>query len=429
MNNISRMGALEAGAAIAAGKLSSEDLVKALIDRIGQRENTVGAFAHFDAEHALAQARARDAEAPRGPLHGVPGVVKDVIDTFDMPTAYGSPIYEGVRPAADAACVALMRAAGMVVLGKSVTTEFALRKPGKTRNPHNTNFTPGGSSSGSAVAVADYLAPLGIGTQTGGSVIRPASYCGVVGYKPTWGTIPRMGLKMISESLDTIGVMARTVADASAYVDVLSGWPVAAVAPRETPPRLGFCRSPAWPQAEPASIEAMDKAVALLKAAGAWVEEVDLPEPWDDILDAQITVQSHESRRALRFEVDNHWDAISDMLRDTFEKWPAEDRGAYRAAKDVQVRARAALDGVFAKFDALVTPAAPGEPPRDLTTTGSPVFNRPWTLAGVPCVTVPGMTGPQGLPVGVQVVGAFGRDAELMPVADWVHRQVRGGGR
>ena len=261
--------AIEAGKAIAAGRLTSEALVRAYIDRIAAQELSVGAWIAFDPEQALAEARARDAEAPRGPFHGVPVGVKDIIDTHDLPTCYGSPIYAGYRPAADAACVALLRAAGMVVLGKTVTTEFALRHPGKTRNPHNREHTPGGSSSGSAAAVAAGMVPLAIGTQTSGSVIRPASYCGCVGYKPTFGRIPRAGVKLLSESLDTIGVMARTVDDAAAFAAVLERTPIAPLPTLDEPPRFGFCRGPAWPEAEPATERALAAAAERLRDAGA----------------------------------------------------------------------------------------------------------------------------------------------------------------
>ena len=424
MTEANRMGALEAGAAIAAGQLTSEALVWACLGRIAQREDTVGAWIHLDADKALAEARNRDQEPSKGPLHGVPAGIKDVIDTGDMPTGYGSEIYAGFRPAADAACVALARAAGMVILGKTVSTEFALRQPGKTRNPHNPEHTPGGSSQGSAASVADFMAPLGVGTQTGGSVIRPSSYCGVVGFKPTWCTIPRMGLKMICESLDTIGVMARNVSDAEAFVQALAGWPLTPFKPLSAAPKLGFCRSPAWNEAEPATVAAMDEAVSRLRAAGAHVEEVVLPDPWEAMPDAHSVIQAVEAARSLTFETENHWQRISAKLRESMTNDPKASQSAYRKALDTAARGRVALNEQLTRVDALITPAAPGEAPKDLNFTGDPVLNRIWTAAGNPCVTVPGLSGPLGLPVGVQVVGSYAGDAKTLAVADWVHKAI-----
>src|SRR5215216_600925 len=246
------LSAREAAQQIAARRLSAEALVAACLDRIAAREAAVGAWHHLDREAALEAARQRDREAPRGPLHGLPIAVKDLIDTADMPTGYGSPIYQGHRPAADAACVALARSAGAVVLGKTVTTEFACFTPGKTANPHNLAHTPGGSSSGSAAAVAESMAPLAFGTQTAGSVIRPAAFCGIVGYKPSFGTIPRAGVKMLCDSLDTVGTMARNVADAAFFAGVIAGRPeLRDVAPSEAPPRFGLYRTPMWDEAGP----------------------------------------------------------------------------------------------------------------------------------------------------------------------------------
>jgi Asp-tRNA(Asn)/Glu-tRNA(Gln) amidotransferase A subunit family amidase len=424
MINANQLGALEAGAAIAAGTLTAEALVRSCLERIEQREDVVGAWIYLNADNALAEARKRDQEPSKGPLHGVPVGIKDVIDTGDMPTAYGSEIYAGFRPAADASSVALARAAGMVILGKTVSTEFALRQPGKTRNPHNPEHTPGGSSQGSAASVADFMVPLGVGTQTGGSVIRPASFCGVVGFKPTWCTIPRMGLKIICESLDTIGVMSRSVSDAAAFVQALSGWPLTPLVPLSAAPKLGFCRSPAWSEAKPATIAAMDEAVCRLRAAGAHVEDVVLPEPWEAMPDAHAVIQAVEAARSLTFETENHWQGISDNLRKALTNDLKSSQGEYRKALDTAARGRVVLDEQLTRVDALITPAAPGEAPKDLTFTGDPVLNRIWTAAGNPCVTVPGLSGPLGLPVGVQIVGSYADDATTLAVADWVHKAI-----
>src|SRR5436305_2194735 len=265
----------DAAQEIASGRLTAEALASACLDRIAAREGVVGAWHYLDRDAALAAARQRDAEPPRGPLHGIRLAVKDLIDTADMPTGYGSPIYEGHHPAADAACVALARAAGAIVLGKTVTTEFACFTAGKTANPHNPAHTPGGSSSGSAAAVAAGMVPLAFGTQTAGSVIRPASYCGVVGFKPSFGVIPRAGVKMLADSLDTIGTMARNVADAAFFAGVLGGRPgLRDVAMPDAAPRFGLYRTPMWDEAEPSTGAALDHARAALERAGARVADI-----------------------------------------------------------------------------------------------------------------------------------------------------------
>ncbi len=426
MTDPARLTALAAAAEIAAGRLTSEALTRACLERITAREREVEAWIALDPELALAEARRRDAERPRGPLHGVPIGVKDIVDTHDLPTGYGSDIYAGHRPAADAACVALARAAGMVVLGKTVTTEFAMRTPGKTRNPHNRQHTPGGSSSGSAAAVAADMVPLAIGTQTAGSVIRPASYCGIVGYKPTFGRIPRAGVKLLSESLDTIGVMARSVADAAAFGAALEGQPVPPFVRREGPPRLALCRTPAWQEVEPASEAALWEAVSRFARAGAEIVEVELPKVFEEAIEAQQTIQSYESWRSLTWEIERHGDRLSDALKRYVEPGRDCTRDQYDWARRVQANCRAQFWQTFDVIDALITPAAPGEAPRDLTVTGSPVFNRIWTMLGVPCVTVPGLTGPNDLPVGIQIVGPAGRAAATLACADWAHRALGG---
>ncbi len=275
MNDPRSLSAREAARQIAEGKLTAEALALAYLDRITTRENVVGAWQYLDREQALAAARQRDSEPPRGPLHGVPIAVKDLIDTSDMPTTYGSPIYRAHRPAADASCVALARASGAVVLGKTVTTEFAAFAPGKTANPRNLAHTPGGSSSGSAAAVADGMAPLAFGTQTAGSVIRPASFCGCVGYKPSFGLINRAGVKPLADSLDTVGVFARTVDDAAFFAGVLAERPALRhlVLPARAP-HFGFYRTPMWPEAEPATATALDLARTALEHSGAQVRRI-----------------------------------------------------------------------------------------------------------------------------------------------------------
>jgi Asp-tRNA(Asn)/Glu-tRNA(Gln) amidotransferase A subunit family amidase len=439
----------EAAERIAAGTLSAEALAAAFLDRIAAREDVVGAWQHLDREQVLAEARRRDSEPPRGPLHGVPIAVKDLIDTVDMPTAYGSPIYRGHRPAADASCVALARAAGAVVIGKTVTTEFACFTPGRTANPHNPAHTPGGSSSGSAAAVAAGMAPLAFGTQTAGSVIRPAAYCGVVGYKPSFGWINRAGVKPLADSLDTIGVMARNVADAAFLVGVLverpalrrlalgtlripgSGSPFLGerpelhrLAPSPTAPRFGLYRTPQWEAAEAATAAALDAARAALERAGAAVAEIAVAPEHAGLNAAQETIMGFEIVRALAHERIAHSAALSPRLAQLLDRGLAIGAEDYDGAQEKAALARRRLPDFFGACDAVLAPAAPGEAPMGLGATGDPVFNRMWTLLGVPCVTVPARRGESGLPAGVQLIGRVGDDTRLLAAAAFLERAL-----
>src|SRR5262245_6653535 len=298
-----RYSAAEAAALIAAGKLTAVKLAEDCLARVEAREGAVQAWAHMDPRQVLEQARARDAEPRRGPLHGIPVAIKDIIDTGDMPTEYGSPIYAGHRPRADAACVALLRNAGAVIMGKTVTAEFAMSHPGKTRNPLDTARTPGGSSSGSAAAVADWMSPLALGTQTGGSVLRPAAFCGVVGFKPTFDAINPAGVKPNSASYDTVGLIARTVADVALGFAVMTNPGAKGSAlPVVEKPRIGFCRTPQWSKAEASTMAALEDAASRLAGAGASVCEVTLPGRFEAFANARARVGDFESSRALAWE-------------------------------------------------------------------------------------------------------------------------------
>jgi Asp-tRNA(Asn)/Glu-tRNA(Gln) amidotransferase A subunit family amidase len=419
------LSAIEAARQIAERKLTVEALVTAYLDHIAARESVVGAWQYLDREQALAEARQRDAEPPRGPLHGVPIAVKDLIDTSDMPTAYGSPIYRGHRPPADASCVALARAAGAIVLGKTVTTEFATFTPGKTANPRNPAHTPGGSSSGSAAAVADGMAPLAFGTQTAGSVIRPASFCGCIGYKPSFGLINRAGVKPLADSLDTVGVYAGNVADAAWFAGILSersslrhlAMPVRA-------PRFGLYRTPRWDEAEPATAAALDAARAALEHAGARVEERAITPEHEGLTEAQDKIMGFETCRALADERIRHSAELSPRLAQLLDAGMAVGVEEYDAARALAETARAALAGFFDGCVAILVPAAPGEAPAGLGYTGNPVFNRMWTLLGVPCASVPAHWGATGLPTGVQLVGQIQDDARLMACAAFLERAL-----
>ena len=426
MGRSNEMAALAAVRAIARGELSAETLVRDCLARITAREPEVGAWIQLDADLALGEARLRDAAVPRGALHGLPLGVKDLIDTVQYPTSYGSPIYAGHRPAWDAACVARARAAGAFVLGKTVTTEFATFHPGKTANPHNPACTPGGSSSGSAAAVADCMVPLAYGTQTAGSVIRPAAYCGVVGFKPSFGLISRAGVKSLAESLDTIGVFAREIADAALFAGVLAGreW-----LPPDHPatPRLGLCRMPAWDQAEPAAKAVFEDAATRLGRAGARLADIGLPGEFQQLVLAQGEIMAHEASHALADESVRHAELLSDRLKTLIDAGRGVPPERYDGHLRLARHCAALLDAVFADVDVVLSLSAPGEAPEGLGATGDPVFNRIWTLLGLPCIHLPFGRGPRGLPLGVQVIGRPGGDRSLLEAAAWVGGILRAG--
>lgn len=427
MKPLHELHATEAVALIARGKITSEALVTSCLERIAAREEQVGAWQHLNPEQALQQARERDKNPGRGALHGIPVGIKDIIDTVDMPTSYGSPIYHGTQPVWDAACVATLRAAGAVVLGKTVTTEFAAYHPGKTANPHNPGHTPGGSSSGSAAAVADGMAPLALGTQTAGSIIRPASFCGVVGYKPSYGFVNRAGLKPSSELLDTIGVFARSVADAALTVAVMSGRPELSIAPTVCePPRIGFCRTPQWPFAETSTQQAFDNTRKTLASAGATIVDIELPQSFDNLAEAQTLIMAYESSRALSHEMNAHQEQLSAKLLEHLKTGQNCPPDVYDEARNLAAHCRAALPEVYRDIDFIIAPSVRGEAPAGLDATGDPIFNRIWTLLHVPCVNIPAVTSSAGLPVGLQVIGLCGRDRQTLGMAAWVEKTLQG---
>jgi Asp-tRNA(Asn)/Glu-tRNA(Gln) amidotransferase A subunit family amidase len=389
-------------------RVGAVELTTACLDRITRGDDELRAWAHVDPELALEQARGLDAAAPFGPLHGIPVGIKDIIDTADQPTEHGSPIYAGNRPERDAPAVARLRAAGAVILGKTVTTEFALFQPPPTRNPHDPTRTPGGSSSGSAAAVAAGMVPLAIGTQTAGSVVRPASFCGIVGAKPTFGAIPTGGVKPCSATLDTVGAFSRDVEGAALALGVMAD-----DVQRFTParlgdrPRVGFCRTAGWDLIEPSTQAAILGAVERL-STDLEVIDVVLPAAFAELVEAQLAIMGTEARKELAWEREHHPEGLSEQLRRYLEQ-SASLAAGYEPALAVRERCRAELDAVFADLDVLLAPSVLGEaPPRD--TTGDPVLCRSWTLLGTPTVAVPGIIGAAGLPVGVQVVAPPDRD-------------------
>jgi Asp-tRNA(Asn)/Glu-tRNA(Gln) amidotransferase A subunit family amidase len=403
--------------------MKSETMVAACLERIAEREGEVHAWAWINPDQALAQARQRDREAPRSAIHGVPVGIKDVIDTADMPTEYNSPIYRGHQPKWDAACVALLRRAGCVILGKTATTEFANNHPAATRNPHNLAHTPGGSSSGSAAAVGDRMVPLALGTQTGGSVIRPGAYCGVAACKPSFGSINRAGLKFVSESLDTIGVFAQSAQELGPLLHVLTGRPVS-----ENPsskPRIGLCRTPRWREADGETQANVERAAQALSKAGARVRDFNLPEGSAALFDRHSAVMGYESARALAWEYTQFPEQISANLRPRLEAGWRVTRQDYDEVRGIARSCRRQLADQLREFDFLLTPSAASAAPASLASTGSPVFNRAWTLFGVPCVTLPFGRAANGLPLAVQLVGAFDQDMVLLEWAKWAERQLR----
>jgi Asp-tRNA(Asn)/Glu-tRNA(Gln) amidotransferase A subunit family amidase len=439
------LGLSEAVADIREGRITSAELVGDCLKRVDEVEAGVQAWAFLDRDHALAQAKALDMHRREGKalgaLHGVPIGIKDIFDTGDMPTELGSPLWAGRTPRRDAAAVARLRAAGAVIMGKTVTTEYAYFHPGKTRNPHDRERTPGGSSSGSAAAVAAAMVPGAIGSQTNGSVIRPAAFCGVVGFKPTHGLIPRSGALMLSRTLDHVGVFARSVEDVALLAEALAGFdeedsdtrPLAhphftAVAASEPPlqPRFAFVRSPAWTHAEPATQEAFAE---LVGALGEQASKIELGTSFDTAIDRHRTIMEVEMAHNLHRDYEQGRDQFSAQLRQLIERGREYKAIDYTRAVAGIDPLNAALAAVFDEFDVILTPAAPGEAPRGLASTGNPAFCTIWTYLGVPAVTVPLLRSEAGLPLGAQLVGRRGNDARLLRSARWLVKTLGREGR
>lgn len=434
------LGAAEAAHAIRDGQLKSEELVQACLERVREFEPTVQAWANLDEEHALEQARACDKlryeGKPTGPLNGVPVGIKDIIDTIDYPTELGSPIHAGRNTLSEAFIVSKLRAAGAVVMGKTVTTEFAVYAPGKTTNPHDPARTPGGSSSGSAAAVASLMVPAAVGTQTNGSCIRPASYCGVVGYKPTFGLISRSGILRQSPPLDQVGVFARSVEDAALMAEAVIGFDAAdshmrpqakprlVAAQAEDPaiePRLGFVKSPAWDQADDGTKAAFAELTEFL---GARCEDVPLAEVYDEIFDLHAQVMEPDLAKNFAADFARAADKISPQLTEMVERGRKVSAVDYNIGVERQQVFADGLDVVFEHFDVIITPAVPGEAPLGLDATGNPAFCTLWTYTGMPAITLPLMSGEAGLPLGVQLVGKKGDDERLLKTAAWLTRCI-----
>ena len=427
-------------AAIRDGETSSVDLVRACLERCDAVESMIGAWACLDAELALAQARQRDqarqAGTPMGPLHGLPVGIKDIFDTVDMPTENGTVLHAGRRPGWDATAVTRLRAAGAVVMGKTVTTELASRHPGKTRNPHAPEHTPGGSSSGSAAAVGAGMVPLAIGSQTNGSVIRPASYCGVCGFKPTHGLISRYGMLRHSRHLDHVGVFARSVEDLALIAETLAGYDdkdpdcrlqsppaLLSTALQDFPlaPKFAWIPTPAWRHA---GADLKDGFAELLQHLGDAVDEAELPEPFGEAYDWHRVIVEADLARSFAKEYERGREHLSATLREAIERGRRQFAVDYNRAVDGIAVLNAVLADVFEWHDVVLTPATAGEAPRGLDSTGDPVFCTPWTLCGMPALTLPLLQGKNGLPIGVQLVAPRGDDGRLLRAARWLMASI-----
>ena len=437
---LAAMSATDAARSIAEGALSSEELVRACLERCAAVEPQVQAWAFLDHEFALSQAQAADGAKregnPIGPLHGVPVGIKDIIDTSDYPTENGTVLHEGRTPSRDAAVVSMLRAAGAIILGKTVTTELATYAPGKTRNPHNPDHTPGGSSSGSAAAVAAGMVPLAVGTQTNGSVIRPAAFCGVYGFKPSFGLIPRSGILRQSRTLDQVGVYARTIEDIALITEQLIGHdandPDTRPRPRLSlveqvleeppiPPMLAFLKGPAWERADAETKQAFQE---LVERLGDRIEEVETSVLAGDALHWHRTIMEAEMAANFLREWEGR-ERLSESLRGQLTRGRAITAFEYQRALAQAPMLAESLDELFyTRYDAFLTPSAPGTAPKGLLSTGDPVFCTLWTLCGLPALNVPLMQGANGLPLGVQLVGQRNRDGRLLRTARWLTAQV-----
>lgn len=431
----SALSLADAAASVREGRISSTELVEDCLRRVEEVDGAIQAWAFLDPDHARRQARAADehrmAGRSIGPLHGVPLGIKDIFDTADYPTEFGSPFWQGRTPRRDAAAVARLRAAGAIVLGKTVTTEYAYFHPNKTRNPHDPTRTPGGSSSGSAAAVAAGMIPAAIGSQTNGSVIRPASFCGVVGFKPTHGSIPRSGALLLSRALDHVGVFARSVADAAMLADVLIGHDdedpdtraiaspqlaLTAAGEPPLPPRLAFVKGPAWAAAEPVLDEAFGELVAAL---GDIIQPVELGRAFDRAIGFHGTIMAVDMAHNFRRDLAQGGEALSVQLRELLARGGRQTALDYLEATSAIETCNELLDDIFNEYDAILTASAPGEAPIG-TATGNPIFCSTWTYLGTPAMSLPLLQGPNGLPIGVQLIGRRGNDARLLRTARWL---------
>ncbi len=419
------LSALDLARRVEAGELSPAGVVELCAQAIAAREAEIGAFQVLDIERARRTAQASADVLRARPLRGLPVGIKDIFDTADFPTECGSSIYRGHQPATDAVVVSMVRRAGGLVLGKTVTTTFAHMHPGRTRNPVNPEHTPGGSSSGSAAAVAAGMLPIAFGTQTGGSVIRPAAFCGVAGFKPSYKLIPTVGAKCFSWHLDTVGLFAAGVADVAFAAAAVTERDLRVDRRPPSPPRIALVRSHLWPDASAAMRAAVESTAAAAARAGARVEDVDLAPIIEEAWRLHPVIQDYEAYRALAFEYDRYREQIPPVTRELLDAASAITADQYDAARRTARLARQAFNEMMTDWDVVLTPSAPDAAPRTLGSTGSANFNRLWTLLGTPAVNVPGYRNAEGLPLGVQVVGRFGRDHAALEASLFVEDAIR----
>lgn len=423
------------------GWLTSVELVTACLGRINETDDQIKAWAHIDHEHVLAQAKAADHirqnGKPLGALHGIPVALKDIIDTKDFPTERGTPIHAGRSTQHDARIVEQLREAGAVILGKTVTTEFAFVHAGETRNPHNPDYSPGGSSSGSVAAVAGFHVPLAIGTQTNGSVIRPASYCGTYGFKPSKGIIPRTGVLQTSNNLDQVGVFGRSLEDVALLADVISGYDQSDeksyARPRPQMLKGAETEPPVSPElvwfdlpfADRLSEDAAEGLEEVVSALGGRVEKIQAPDNFMGLVETQRIIHEYEICQHLADDFNNNWDQISSTLQPIVERGQQIGKNEYEHAIGVMGEFESFFDDFFKDYDAIITPAATGEAPKFGNGTGDPIFSTLWTLGGLPCLNLPLLVGSNGLPIGVQLVGAREEDDRLLRTANWMLTQLQ----
>ncbi len=430
MSDLNYRSATDLARLIRTGAVRPSEVMQAHLDRIALREPVIGAFQHLDADRAMARARAADTLPIGGPLHGVPFAIKDIIDTDDMPTGWGSDLYASRQPNRNAACVQAFLDAGAIPIGKTVTTEFAYFRPGKTANPHNPAHTPGGSSSGSAAAVADFMTPLAFGSQTAASLIRPAAYCGVCGFRPTIGGYPLEGVMGLSPNLDTLGVLARDAGDLALADAVLRG-----VDPPPPPrfddhlPRISLMRGPHWTEGSVGMRDTCTRALAAIAATGAETGEMAHPPVFADLTAAHNTVMSYEATCLRQREFELGVPAISPQFHALIETGQQIGEAEYSHALAIRDRAAMLLDQLFRDADALLVPSAPGPAPAGLQTTGDPLFSRMWNLLQIPSVAIPFGTDPNGLPLGVQLIAPRNADAPLLNIAQWVQSVLAPGSK
>jgi Asp-tRNA(Asn)/Glu-tRNA(Gln) amidotransferase A subunit family amidase len=418
------LSALDLARRVEANDITPEGIVDLCAAAIAAREDDVGAFTYLDIERARKLAREEAQRLSAAPLRGLPVGLKDIYDTYDMPTEYGSAAYKGHRPASDAAPVTMLRRAGGIMLGKTVTTEFAHQQTGKTRNPHNLEHTPGGSSSGSAAAVAAGMVPLATGSQTAGSVIRPAAFCGVAAFKPSYKLLPTIGMKCYAWSLDTVGLYGAGVADVAFATAAMSGRDLRVDRAAPSAPRVALMHTHIWAEASADMQNAVGETAHALERAGASVKETTLPPLLEDAWRAHKIIMLHEAARSYAFEYDHKRDLLGPKTRAMLEEAQEIGVDAYDDARRTAKRARLALADLMGDFDVILTPSAPGAAPHGISATGAAIFNLLWTLMGTPCVNVPGLSDAAGMPLGVQIVGRFGRDRAALEAALFTERAL-----